>query len=624
MKIIQLFIVITLSLYSDIGYISALKGDVSINRGTSSINAKIGTKIEDKDSILTGRRTKVQIIFKDKTVIRLGQNTEFNIEKYLYDKSAKSTSKFKVKKGFFDVVTGHIGKIARENFKLKVKTATIGVRGTHFQGSILEDSEEVKCISGVITIDTDQDSFQLKAGESIDLHSRESKIASKISKKSNLEDRYNIELSKEILLAISNIRNSDTESYGIATGLAYNDIRENLTDPVEIKYAEALMLREAYEMTIKTFESFAGKQQDLTDQFFEDSIAKFGNFELDPNLTWVLGDRKYTDYRKVIESMGGVNAQTNDVYSHWNGKSNNREIGFYKGYALVEKQSSIDDEQILSISKENSMDIKIDFGNRSISYGLTTDNKNINSISLNEINQYGLVDAFVDTIDTSSTGYTSIMSFGSYYYGSDIDEVGGEFTIRDEASFSIDEYGEDYKFAPYHLTFIAKKDSVASVYKKSIDSDNIFSWGYWAYSNQDGEEKLRGSWIDTDKSFTSQDKIQDLIDSSALASYSGQLFGTAESPNDGSINTLSDGEFKLNFNFGDSSIDGDFKFNVEDRGYSIKTDGYLTDSSFKLSGDNFTGDGRLFGEDAENIGGGFYYKTDKREAVIGVFKGAKE
>ncbi|WEJ62763.1 FecR domain-containing protein [Thiomicrorhabdus lithotrophica] len=118
--------------YASIGQITAVSGTASIERNQTQIMAKAGLKIEEKDVIQTGDKTQVQIVFNDKTTVTLGSNTNFIVNKYEFGSLTNSQAEFGLTKGFLKSVSGKIGKLAPARFKIKTKTATIGIRGTTF------------------------------------------------------------------------------------------------------------------------------------------------------------------------------------------------------------------------------------------------------------------------------------------------------------------------------------------------------------------------------------------------------------------------------------------------------------------------------------------------------------
>ncbi len=139
-----------------VGEISMLRGKAQIMRGNAHISAKIQMHINNKDQIQTQDGSKLQITFKDNTVITLGSNTLFSIADYLFEEQ-KSKADFQVKSGSFKVITGKIGKLAPKSFLLKTKTSLIGIRGTIFSGEVgNEDADNqgdlVACLKGQIEV----------------------------------------------------------------------------------------------------------------------------------------------------------------------------------------------------------------------------------------------------------------------------------------------------------------------------------------------------------------------------------------------------------------------------------------------------------------------------------------
>ncbi|WP_321325287.1 FecR domain-containing protein [Thiomicrorhabdus sp.] len=122
----------SLNTFADIGTVTALKGKAFIERFNQNIAVKTGLKITEKDIIHTANKSYVQIIFNDKTTITLGSNTIFAVSAYNFSDASHSQAKFDLSNGFIKVVSGKIGKLVPNKFKIKTKTATIGIRGTVF------------------------------------------------------------------------------------------------------------------------------------------------------------------------------------------------------------------------------------------------------------------------------------------------------------------------------------------------------------------------------------------------------------------------------------------------------------------------------------------------------------
>lgn len=163
---IKYFIVITLfftSLLANIGKIAALTGDASIHRNSQVLSASLGMSLLKNDVVQTKANAKLQIIFKDKTIITIGKNSSLDIEEYLYDTNNPKNSKanFSFFKGAFKTVTGTIGKLNKEKFILKTKSSTIGIRGTIVVGN----QEVVACTQGGISVTSNGVTVDVDANE---------------------------------------------------------------------------------------------------------------------------------------------------------------------------------------------------------------------------------------------------------------------------------------------------------------------------------------------------------------------------------------------------------------------------------------------------------------------------
>ncbi|WEJ62765.1 FecR domain-containing protein [Thiomicrorhabdus lithotrophica] len=133
MKLILLLILfVTTEAFASIGKITAINGSATIERNQQTLIAKIGSLIETQDIIITDDNTQLQMIFNDKTVITLGERTKFIIQAYMFNGISDSHAEFSLANGFMKSVTGQIGKLAPNRFKVKTKDVTIGIRGTTF------------------------------------------------------------------------------------------------------------------------------------------------------------------------------------------------------------------------------------------------------------------------------------------------------------------------------------------------------------------------------------------------------------------------------------------------------------------------------------------------------------
>jgi len=161
---IFILLLFTLSLWANIGNIMAIKGSADVKRGDKTIDAINGMVLEKGDTLLTAKKSRIQVMLQDETVVTIGANSSFSFEEYFYDNSKNSKLTMRANRGFFRSVTGQIGKLAPERFKVKTASATIGIRGTDFSGNILGESEVFKCYEGAIFVEFEGSQQELGAG----------------------------------------------------------------------------------------------------------------------------------------------------------------------------------------------------------------------------------------------------------------------------------------------------------------------------------------------------------------------------------------------------------------------------------------------------------------------------
>jgi|GEM_PF-2342808 len=133
--------------------ITSLKGKADIEYKSKLIPAKIKDELIQENNLLTYEDGFAQILFKDETIVSVGKNSNFSIEEYLGLETEKPHAQFSLVKGAMRVITGQIGKANPKLFKIKTKSATIGIRGTNFLViSVPGEGDMVICTQGGIYV----------------------------------------------------------------------------------------------------------------------------------------------------------------------------------------------------------------------------------------------------------------------------------------------------------------------------------------------------------------------------------------------------------------------------------------------------------------------------------------
>lgn len=109
--------------------------------GTPARKLTAGDPVYAGERIRTGAETVLQIEFTDKGRFTLGPNAEFEVSRYSVA-SGDEAFYSRVLKGAFRFVTGLIARNERKNVQVGVLVATIGIRGTHFEGEVIERQEK--------------------------------------------------------------------------------------------------------------------------------------------------------------------------------------------------------------------------------------------------------------------------------------------------------------------------------------------------------------------------------------------------------------------------------------------------------------------------------------------------
>ena len=147
-----------------IGKVEAIAAD------GSSRTLRRGAVINAGDAIVTSARSRAQVRFTDGGFISLQPNTEFRVDEFEYQSESKGESKsepksfFSLLRGGLRAITGAIGRIKRDNYKVVTATATIGIRGTGYTAEIRDDGLFVSVGEGAISLANNTGLYTVSTG----------------------------------------------------------------------------------------------------------------------------------------------------------------------------------------------------------------------------------------------------------------------------------------------------------------------------------------------------------------------------------------------------------------------------------------------------------------------------
>jgi len=127
---------------ADVGLVKVSKGSVQIERNGARIAAPVGAGIQTSDVILTGADGSAGITFTDNSLVSVGPNSVFAIDKYRFD-STTHAGEFEgnLRKGRLAAISGKMVKASPESMKIRTPSAIMGVRGTEFVVQVDEDKK---------------------------------------------------------------------------------------------------------------------------------------------------------------------------------------------------------------------------------------------------------------------------------------------------------------------------------------------------------------------------------------------------------------------------------------------------------------------------------------------------
>ena len=163
-KWLLIALIFSLNSYAEIGEISELRGNGEVLRKDQpdKLLAKTALGIFSYDDVRTGNG-RIGITFLDSTIIRLTEHSKIIIDEYIYDPDpSKSKMVLKMASGTARFITGALGKIDKQNIKIRTPSATVAVRGTDFTTTVDELGRSLVILlpnpdgssSGEITVET--------------------------------------------------------------------------------------------------------------------------------------------------------------------------------------------------------------------------------------------------------------------------------------------------------------------------------------------------------------------------------------------------------------------------------------------------------------------------------------
>lgn len=165
------------------GQVANLSGPLSARSTDGKLRAlAIESHVHEGDTLFSEQETYARIKFADGGEITLKPNSQMQIEKFNYKekKVEESSAFFRLVRGGLRAITGLVGKVQKDGYRMNTPTATIGIRGTQFSlvfcqddcggirtasGTPPENGLHIDVIDGAIVASNAGGSQQFSAGQ---------------------------------------------------------------------------------------------------------------------------------------------------------------------------------------------------------------------------------------------------------------------------------------------------------------------------------------------------------------------------------------------------------------------------------------------------------------------------
>jgi hypothetical protein len=126
-----------------------------------------GAELDSGDRVRTSAEGRAQIRFNDGSYVSLQPNTDFAINEYKFEGKDDDRGFFGLVRGAMRTVTGAVGRVNRNSYRITTPTATVGIRGT---GGVIQVQNDGSTLvigtSGIWSLTNPAGSIDIPAGVS--------------------------------------------------------------------------------------------------------------------------------------------------------------------------------------------------------------------------------------------------------------------------------------------------------------------------------------------------------------------------------------------------------------------------------------------------------------------------
>jgi hypothetical protein len=130
---VSALVLVAPALANDIGQIKVAKGAVQVEREGQRMAATVGMPVRTADVLVTGTDGSAGVTFSDNSLVSIGANSVFAIEKFRFDTTTHAGEfEGSLRKGKLAAVSGKMVQQSPESMKIHTPSSVMAVRGTEF------------------------------------------------------------------------------------------------------------------------------------------------------------------------------------------------------------------------------------------------------------------------------------------------------------------------------------------------------------------------------------------------------------------------------------------------------------------------------------------------------------
>ena len=129
-----------------VGYVSGLEGTATAEKADGTTRfLSVGDKVFIDESLVTPDQSRMQVTLLDGTVLNQGSLSEIKLVEYVFNPEVNENNvcTIEMERGVFRAITDKITKLNPEKFKVKTRSATIGIRGCEVGFRLTETGEAI-------------------------------------------------------------------------------------------------------------------------------------------------------------------------------------------------------------------------------------------------------------------------------------------------------------------------------------------------------------------------------------------------------------------------------------------------------------------------------------------------